>query len=358
MRDLVLALLLAFLLPGCRVAPGARAAPTHLPTRSPAAVAPVVDGFKPESGVPGDHVVIVGKGFGASPDVVIQGVHARVLRATDAEIVAVVPASTTAKIEVHVGKHVGWSRHPFIYSLGTVNGKLEAIPVGGGRWFPSHTFTIRVDKGMVGNPFEEWRSSHFARDGVSCPGCHMPERRHMWRGIHDPAMTRSGLDISLTVSSTAGGLALARATITSIHVGHRFPTYPIPMVHIRLFRRSASGLSPLGQEYVIGRDVDLHVFKELFDHRLAPGESHFEARTFKPHPGDRVVLHIDVVPRNDYERKLRRQVDQAAARGDVATVNRAARHLKQEMAFRYRLVDAELQVPPPGQTRLWRMPHP
>ncbi|MDA8363683.1 MAG: multiheme c-type cytochrome, partial [Gammaproteobacteria bacterium] len=47
-------------------------------------------------------------------------------------------------------------------------------------------------RGLDGKPFEntyaEWRASRFAREGVTCQSCHMPHRRHLWRGIHDPAM--------------------------------------------------------------------------------------------------------------------------------------------------------------------------
>src|SRR5262245_8181840 len=47
------------------------------------------------------------------------------------------------------------------------------------------------------NTYAEWRRSPAARRGWQCQPCHMPDRRHLWRGIHDPEMVRSALDIAL-----------------------------------------------------------------------------------------------------------------------------------------------------------------
>src|SRR5437762_1261615 len=41
--------------------------------------------------------------------------------------------------------------------------------------------------------YEEWKASRFAAAGVQCQDCHMPDRRHLWRGIHDADMVRGGL---------------------------------------------------------------------------------------------------------------------------------------------------------------------
>ncbi|MBI3628436.1 MAG: cytochrome c554 and C-prime, partial [Candidatus Rokubacteria bacterium] len=51
---------------------------------------------------------------------------------------------------------------------------------------------------LLENTYEEWRASPAARAGRQCQDCHMPDRRHLWRGIHDPDMVKSGVEISLT----------------------------------------------------------------------------------------------------------------------------------------------------------------
>src|SRR5262245_19446196 len=46
---------------------------------------------------------------------------------------------------------------------------------------------------LLENTYDEWKASRFPREGMQCQDCHMPDRRHLWRGIHDPDMVRSGL---------------------------------------------------------------------------------------------------------------------------------------------------------------------
>ncbi len=41
---------------------------------------------------------------------------------------------------------------------------------------------------LLENTVEGWRQSPQAAAGQTCQSCHMPSRRHLWRGIHDPDM--------------------------------------------------------------------------------------------------------------------------------------------------------------------------
>lgn len=64
-----------------------------------------------------------------------------------------------------------------------------------------HQFTadgFELNGKLLQNTYEEWKRSGAARAGRQCQDCHMPDRRHLWRGIHDPDMVRSGVEISLT----------------------------------------------------------------------------------------------------------------------------------------------------------------
>ncbi|MFQ5520026.1 MAG: redoxin domain-containing protein, partial [Candidatus Methylomirabilia bacterium] len=38
---------------------------------------------------------------------------------------------------------------------------------------------------LLENAYEEWKASPYAARGIHCQDCHMPDRRHLWRGIHD-----------------------------------------------------------------------------------------------------------------------------------------------------------------------------
>ncbi len=110
-----------------------------------------------------------------------------------------------------------------------------------------HQFTpdgLALNGKLVENTYNEWKASRFAREGVQCQDCHMPDRRHLWRGVHDPDMVRSGL----TITATAGGrrarpgeTATATLSVTSTRVGHAFPTYVTPRVVLRAELLDAAG---------------------------------------------------------------------------------------------------------------------
>jgi hypothetical protein len=132
---------------------------------------------------------------------------------------------------------------------------------------------------LAGKPLEdtyaEWKASRFAREGVQCQDCHMPDRRHLWRGVHDPEMVRDGLAVSLLADGApAPGAVAARLVVESVRVGHRFPTYVTPVVVLRAELIDAAGRPIAGtrEERRIAREVTLDLERELSDTRLGPGE--------------------------------------------------------------------------------------
>ena len=131
---------------------------------------------------------------------------------------------------------------------------------------------------MNGKPledtYEEWKASRFAAAGVQCQECHMPDRRHLWRGIHDADMVRGGLTITLDDAPRVPGGVAARLVIENSGVGHRFPTYVTPLVLLRAELVDAAGHALAGTrvERRIGREVTLDLEREVSDTRLAPGE--------------------------------------------------------------------------------------
>src|SRR3989441_11099105 len=128
---------------------------------------------------------------------------------------------------------------------------------------------------LLENTYAEWKASRFAAAGVQCQDCHMPDRRHLWRGIHDPDMVRGGLTITLDDAPprVQGGVA-ARLVVENSAVGHRFPTYVTPLVLLRAELVDAAGLALAGTrvERRSGRGVTLDLEREVSDTRLAPGE--------------------------------------------------------------------------------------
>src|SRR3989442_8955588 len=86
---------------------------------------------------------------------------------------------------------------------------------------------------MRGNSYNEGKARRFAREGVQCQDCHMPERQHLWRGIHDADMVRSGLTITAAAGAARyrpGDVPVVTLSVTSTRVGHAFPTHVTPRV--------------------------------------------------------------------------------------------------------------------------------
>jgi len=83
------------------------------------------------------------------------------------------------------------------------------------------------------NVVAEWQQTPFARNGITCLDCHMPEleapsvagrparlrRSHRFLGDKDPEMLRKALDISISVNDDGS----ATVRITNSGAGHSFP---------------------------------------------------------------------------------------------------------------------------------------
>ncbi|PWB47876.1 MAG: hypothetical protein C3F12_02720 [Candidatus Methylomirabilota bacterium] len=131
---------------------------------------------------------------------------------------------------------------------------------------------------LLEDTYNEWKAGSYAREGKSCQGCHMPERRHLWRGIHDPEMVKQGVSVSLSLDKKryrVGEQLHAEITLVNTGVGHYFPTYVTPKIVVRFELVDTDGkpVAQSAQEERIGREVTLDLTRELFDTRLAPGES-------------------------------------------------------------------------------------
>ncbi len=142
-----------------------------------------------------------------------------------------------------------------------------------------HQFTadgFALNGKLLENTLEEWRASPAARQGLQCQDCHMPDRQHRWRGIHDPEMVKSGVQITLTTERPRyrpGDEVRATLSITSIRVGHYFPTYVTPRVVVRAELVDPQGRPLPGslEERAIGREVPLDLSREIADTRIPPG---------------------------------------------------------------------------------------
>lgn len=136
----------------------------------------------------------------------------------------------------------------------------------------------------------------------------MPERRHLWRGIHDPEMVKSGVRIRLVTGQRRyrpGDRVDAMLTIASTGVGHNFPTYVTPRVVVRAEMLDATGRLVPGsvRERAIGRDVLLDLSREVADTRIRPG-GRFAMKYSRrlDRPGLSLQVTVTVFPDHFYTR--------------------------------------------------------
>jgi hypothetical protein len=176
---------------------------------------------------------------------------------------------------------------------------------------------------LLENTYNEWKASRFAREGVHCQDCHMPDRRHLWRGIHDPEMVRSGLTIDARTDAERyrpGDTISVTLTVQSTQVGHAFPTYVTPRVVLsaELVDEAGEVIAGSREERVIAREVTLDLAREVSDTRLMPGKKavlHYRRRVDRP--GLRARLSVVVYPDEFYTRFFESLLAQGAGRGEA-----------------------------------------
>ncbi len=175
----------------------------------------------------------------------------------------------------------GWNRYGPPRRDGSVAPSPAGSPHGGVTRTPffedsrfcagCHQFEFPAPNGKsLQNTYNEWASSRYAAEGISCQDCHMPDRRHLWRGVHDSTMVRNGVTIEWA-TDVGDGIGLR---VTNSGTGHRFPTYVTPEVWVRIElldseRRAVDGaIVELPLRRVMGGG-----WTEVSDTRLPPDSS-------------------------------------------------------------------------------------
>lgn len=197
---------------------------------------------------------------------------------------------------------------------------------------------------LLEDTYVEWRASPAAAAGQSCQSCHMPGRRHLWRGVHDPETVQNALGRELRVTRVSPDRARVEATLTNVGAGHRLPTYLVPKLYATL-RLKSDGASQVLARHVIGRTANVDLTHETADTRLAQGEAVSLAAELAPAEGAALVLEIEVAPAEHYERMFEAMVTrypdlEPSARAQLIDALTDAR------AKRYALPPLELRIPP------------
>lgn len=123
--------------------------------------------------------------------------------------------------------------------------------------------------------YREWLLGPYMPRGVQCQHCHMPNREHTWKGVHDPDTFRQGIAVDARAWRGDSGTVSVRAGVTNVGAGHYLPTTPTPAAWLTVELVDGDGQPIAGArvERRIGRHIRFAAggFEELEDTRIAPG---------------------------------------------------------------------------------------
>ncbi|MFZ3089059.1 MAG: multiheme c-type cytochrome [Nitrospirota bacterium] len=155
---------------------------------------------------------------------------------------------------------------------------------------------------VLTNTYREWKESIYGKNNITCQSCHMPDRQHLFRGIHDPEMVKRGVEFNFNYEK-GNDKIIARLTVSNTGVGHFFPTYATPLVVIKgsIIDNKGSIIKKTLKEAFIGRKVSLNLEREYFDTRIPPkGVFNFEYENILHKDADRFIIEVRVYPDKFY----------------------------------------------------------
>lgn len=216
---------------------------------------------------------------------------------------------------------------------GSAPGSGDKLPHGG--WVASAAFAdsrfcaschqfeagdFALNGKWLENTYEEWKASPHAGEGRQCQSCHMPDRRHLWRGIHDPEMARSGVTIDVSAPRLEAGAVRAALSLRNTGTGHHFPSYVTPKVIVEIVQQDGAGreIGATQREYVIARQVPLDLSRELADTRVPAGaQAALDYRAARDARAAALVYRVRVEPDAFYTGLYRSLLADGAGRGEA-----------------------------------------
>ncbi len=193
------------------------------------------------------------------------------------------------------------------------------------------------------NTYREWLESPYPREGKICQSCHLPERRHTFRGIHDPEFTRKGIKIRTQVK-VEGNETLVIVMVINEGVGHYFPTYVTPFVLVRVYQVDREGILfyDTMKEGRIGRYIPLDLSCEFFDTRIPPKKS-YDLEYREKLKGYALRVELIVYPDEFYTRFYQSILSRGLARRGKVMIEEA---LKNSLSTPYILYQKTIPLNP------------
>lgn len=233
----------------------------------------------------------------------------------------------------HVRGHVRYGPEP------RIRRPMEGVPHGGfkvSRIFeesrfcaPCHQFPedgYSLNGKPLENTYREWLESPYPGEGKTCQSCHMPERRHTFKGIHDPGFTRKGVRVEARVD-VEGEKVAGVVRVINEGAGHYFPTYVTPLVVVRVYQVDMEGRAIDGtfEEGKIGRYLPLDLSHEIFDTRIPPKGS-YDLEYRRELKGRALKVEVTVYPDEFYTRFYQSMLARGLARRGKALIEEALRN--------------------------------
>ncbi|WP_158675377.1 multiheme c-type cytochrome [Thiohalobacter thiocyanaticus] len=232
------------------------------------------------------------------------------------------------------------------------DGFVESAAFGDSRFCAScHQFPEdgpALNDKLLENTLNEWKASRHAKEGRHCQTCHMPDRKHVWKGIHDPGMVRQALSTNIEIGESKDGDRQVQASIRNTGAGHYFPTYLVPRVRLQLIAMEGeAGERIVLDEAVISRETDVWLSEEFSDTRLAPDAERVLAGVL---PGESeaewtLYVQMDVAPKEHYERMFAGVLADTDVELDSETRNILEAALVDARRTRYSMRLAERSLP-------------
>jgi len=222
------------------------------------------------------------------------------------------------------GCHVrGWTRHgppavsPTLLPIAGYPRTELALYERGDFCMPCHQLPPRT--AVAGRPlldtYREWLEGPYMSRGIQCQHCHMPNREHEFKGIHDPHTFRQGADLTGNAHAATDGAITVVAELGNAGAGHYLPTTPTPAAWLTIELRDARGIAIAGAtaRLRIGRDIsfDGGRWVEHADTRIPPGGRAVLARAWSGgRTGQATTAHltVEVHPDDYYERLYERRL--------------------------------------------------
>jgi hypothetical protein len=134
---------------------------------------------------------------------------------------------------------------------------------------------IAVNGKPLLNTYREWLEGPYMPRGVQCQHCHMPNREHTWKGVHDPDTFRQGIAVAAEATRGQDGAVRVRARMSNVGAGHYLPTTPTPAAWLLIELVDENGVPIRGAraDKRVGRKLAFNKkFIEVEDTRIPPGE--------------------------------------------------------------------------------------